>query len=88
MPPRAASPPMPPHGKSDAVNAPVGDFYRATRRTLEGAWLRPRHDGAMPFQDAASRLLNEALQAGRPAGETIGRINALFRQSLEGGDHR
>ena len=68
--------------ESYAVNAPVADFYRATRRTLEGSWLRPRHDGYMPFQDAAARLLNEALQAGWRAGETIARINALFRASL------
>jgi len=36
----------------------------------------------MAFQDAAARLLNEALQAGSPAKETIARINALFRESL------
>ncbi len=66
---------------SDAVNAPVADFYHATRRTLEGAWLRPRHDGYMPFQDAAARLLNEALLAASPARETIARINAVSRES-------
>lgn len=71
---------------SDAVNAPVDDFYRSTRRTLEQSWLRPRHDGYMPFQDAGSRLLNEALQAGRQARKTIARINALFRESLGSGD--
>ncbi len=69
---------------SDAVNAPVADFYRATRRTLEGSWLRPRHDGYMPFQDSAARLLNEALQSGRRARETVGRINALFRATFGG----
>jgi multiple sugar transport system substrate-binding protein len=83
----AASGGQPAHAaawESDAVNAPVAGFYRATRRTLEGSWLRPRHDGYMPFQDAAARLLNEALQSGSPAAETVGRINALFRASFGG----
>lgn len=39
----------------------------------------------MPFEDTAARLLNEALQAGSPAMETIARINALFRESLPSG---
>lgn len=36
----------------------------------------------MPFQDAAARLLNEALQAGWQAKEAVARVNALFRASL------
>ncbi len=83
----AASGGQPAHAaawESDAVNAPVADFYRATRRTLEGSWLlrRPRHHGAMPFQDAAARLLNEALQADWQAKEAVARVNPLFRASL------
>ena len=81
----AASGGQPAHSEaweSEAVNAPVADFYRATRRTLEGSWLRPRHDGYMPFQDAAARLVNAALQSGAKPAETIVRINALFRKSL------
>ncbi len=70
---------------SDAVNAPVAGFYRATRRTLDGAWLRPRHDGYMPFQDKAAALLTEALREGAGAVETIRRVNAVFRQTLADG---
>jgi len=83
--PYAASGGQPAHAaawEADAVNARVGDFYRATRRTLDGAWLRPRHDGYMAFQEAAAKLLNEALQSGAGEKETIARINALFRASL------
>ena len=67
---------------SDAVNAPVGDFYRATRRTLDGAWLQPRHDGYMAFQGKASAPLTEALMARARAKETIACVNALFRENL------
>jgi multiple sugar transport system substrate-binding protein len=67
---------------SAAVNAPVLDFYRATRATLAGAWVRPRHDGYMPFQHAASERLRAGLMKGE-AGETvISAINAMFRQSF------
>jgi multiple sugar transport system substrate-binding protein len=67
--------------EADAVNTPAGDFYRATRRTLEGAWLRPRRDGYMPFQDEASRVINDALREGADAASTVARLNALFRIS-------
>jgi multiple sugar transport system substrate-binding protein len=70
---------------SDVVNANSADFYRATRRTLEGAWIRPRHDGYLPFQDKAARLLNAALRDQVNPSETIARINALFRDSLGAG---
>jgi multiple sugar transport system substrate-binding protein len=84
----AASGGQPAHAEAweaEAVNAPVADFYRATRRTLEGAWLRPRHDGYMAFQDAGAILLNQALQSGAAAATTIARLNALFRVSLKDG---
>ncbi len=42
----------------------------------------PRHDCYMPFQDAAARLVNEALQAGWQAKDTVARVSALFRASL------
>jgi len=68
--------------EDDAVNATARDFYRATRATLEGAWVRPRHDGYMPFQHAASLCLNDALTTGRPARDTVRELNAMFRESV------
>jgi multiple sugar transport system substrate-binding protein len=68
--------------ESDAVNAPVADFYRATRRTLDQAWVRPRHDGYMAFQHEASLRLNAGLQAGEPAATVVAALNAMFAASL------
>lgn len=65
-----------------AVNAPVADFYAATRATLEGSYVRPRHDGYMPFQHEASERLNTGLRAAEPAAAVIADINALFRRSF------
>ncbi|HEU4987522.1 MAG TPA: carbohydrate ABC transporter substrate-binding protein, partial [Rhizobiaceae bacterium] len=65
-----------------AVNAATGNFYRATRATLEGAWLRPRHDGYMAFQEAASERLNQGLTGKHAAGAVIDDLNRLFRDSF------
>lgn len=64
-----------------AVNAPVAGFYANTRATLDRAWLRPRHDGYMAFQHAASLRLNEALQAGESAASALAALNTSFRDS-------
>ena len=76
---------QPGHGfawESEAVNAPVDGFYRYTRATLEGGWLRPRHDGYMAFQDAAARRLNQGLIAREDAAGIVTAINQLFRESF------
>ncbi|MEP7457209.1 extracellular solute-binding protein [Phyllobacterium sp. SB3] len=65
------------------VNAGTADFYRATRATLEGAWLRPRHDGYMSFQKAASYRINDGLRAREKSQAVVADINRLFRESLE-----
>ncbi|MDW6023005.1 extracellular solute-binding protein [Mesorhizobium sp. BAC0120] len=66
----------------DAVNSATGQFYRATRETLEGAWVRPRHDGYMGFQQAGSDRINEGLLAGHDAGRVVDDLNLLFRESF------
>ncbi|HET7413483.1 MAG TPA: extracellular solute-binding protein [Pararhizobium sp.] len=65
-----------------AVNAPVADFYLNTRRTLEGAWVRPRHNGYMPFQGSASERVNEALRRNEAPDQVISDLNTLFRDSF------
>jgi multiple sugar transport system substrate-binding protein len=65
-----------------AVNHPVFDFYVNTRATLEGSWVRPRHDGYMRFQDVASQRLQSALRSGEPADAAVAALNGLFRESL------
>jgi multiple sugar transport system substrate-binding protein len=68
-----------------AVNAATGDFYRATRSTLEGAWVRPRHNGYMAFQQAASERINEGLAGRHPASAVVADLNRLFRLSFGDG---
>lgn len=64
--------------ESDSANAMSHNFYRATRATLDGAWMRPRHRGYMAFQDAASERLNAALRRRESADEAIAALNQLY----------
>ena len=68
--------------KDDAVNAATGDFYRNTLRTLEGAWVRPRHHGYMAFQHAASQRLTAGLAGREPASAILADIDRMFRESF------
>ncbi|RWQ44562.1 MAG: extracellular solute-binding protein [Mesorhizobium sp.] len=65
-----------------AVNAAAGDFYKDTRATLEGAWVRPRHDGYMAFQQAASDRINLGLTERHNAGRVVADLNRLFLESF------
>lgn len=65
-----------------AVNASVMNFYRTTRTTLDGARLRPRHNGYMRFQHDGSLALNEALQSSVPSRRVVSRLNDLYRRNL------
>ncbi|KQS61512.1 ABC transporter substrate-binding protein [Rhizobium sp. Leaf371] len=69
--------------EDETVNAATADFYRATRATLEAAWVRPRHDGYIAFQQAASETINRGLLERRPASAVVADLNGLFRESFK-----
>lgn len=68
--------------EDDAVNAETHGFYRDTRQTLERAYMRPRHNGYMAFQDAASKRLNAGLIAREAPSAIVDDLNRLYRESL------
>ncbi|WFU08296.1 extracellular solute-binding protein [Rhizobium sp. CB3090] len=68
---------------SDTVNRPALDFYRNTRATLEGAYVRPRHDGYMAFQSEASDIINNGLRTAERHTVLIDKLNRRFAQSFE-----
>lgn len=69
--------------EDDTVNGPAWDFYRKTRATLDGSYLRPRHDGYMPFQAAASERISAGLKSREAAETVIANLNRLFRSSFQ-----
>lgn len=68
--------------EDDAVNAATGNFYRNTRKTLEAAYVRPRHTGYMAFQDAASKRLNAGLIGREAPAAIVADLNRMFRESF------
>lgn len=75
------------HGEAwadSAVDDAAGGFYSGTARTLAGAALRPRHDGYMPFQDAASARIVAALKDGDFAG-AVDDMDRLFADTFKAG---
>ncbi len=64
------------------MNSSTSDFYCETRATLEGAWVRPRHDGYMTFQEAASERINKGLLDNEKAEDVVADLNRLFRESF------
>lgn len=63
------------------VNADWGQFYADTLAGMERAVLRPRFDGYIRFQTAASRSIRCALTAGDPHEATIAALRALWRDA-------
>ncbi len=65
-----------------AVNQVTHNFYRDTWTTLDGAWVRPRHDGYMPFQHAAAERINAALRSNEPGAPAMADLNRMFAASF------
>ncbi len=64
-----------------AVDQAANGFYNRTRATLEGAILRPRHDGYMAFQVKVAQLITEGLLAKAPAKGLVEDINRVARET-------
>ncbi|MFV0359417.1 carbohydrate ABC transporter substrate-binding protein [Tropicimonas sp.] len=66
------------------INSACGGFFAQTVETLQAAAIRPRHDGYIAFQAAASALVRRALDDGAAAAPTARAISDLFARSLDG----
>ena len=64
--------------ESDACNAETRNFFRNTRETLETAWLRPRHDGYMEFQDKGGDIVHACLRGESSVAETLELLDASY----------
>ena len=65
---------------SAAVDHAWGGYYRAVRRSLDAAWVRPRADGWIALQDHGSALVRAVITGQVRAHETIKVINANYRE--------
>ncbi|WP_405667768.1 extracellular solute-binding protein [Streptomyces sp. NBC_01166] len=56
------------------------DFSRDTLNTVEDAWLRPRRPGFLAFQEHASELLRDGLEAGTPHPALLDALDTWYRR--------
>lgn len=69
------------------VNRRSNNFFSATLPALDRAYLRPRYDGYLHFQDHAGAIVqNYARNGGNPA-QVLDRLEVLYRESKERGVH-
>lgn len=66
-----------------AVDAAADGFYSATLATIERAWIRPRFAGYIPFQQAASAIVRDALTGTTTHAAALEQIDARHRTALE-----
>jgi multiple sugar transport system substrate-binding protein len=67
--------------EDDRCNAACRDFFRGTRRTLETAWLRPRYDGYMGFQDRGGDIVHAFLRGDASSAATLDALQAAYEES-------
>jgi multiple sugar transport system substrate-binding protein len=70
----------------DRLNENSWDFFRGTRKTLEGSWVRPRTAGYMEFQDTVSPWVTAALHGELTDDTLIRRASALAERLLAPAD--
>jgi multiple sugar transport system substrate-binding protein len=62
----------------DQTNSAANDFFRATRRTIDTSWIRPRHAGFIDFQDRAGDIVNAYLHDPNDPRGTVEAINRAY----------
>lgn len=65
------------------LNRNTNGYFENTLPALERAYVRPRYNGYLYFQDRAGEPLHHYLQNGGKEQEVLERMNQLYRQSFK-----
>lgn len=68
--------------KSTQVNAMTADYFKNTLPALQRAYLRPRYDGHLYFQDHAGDVVVDYLKHGGQEKAVLSALNAMYQKSL------
>lgn len=66
----------------DEVNAASNSYFQDTYETLSNAWLRPRYETYLEFQDEGGELMNGFLAGRRGVDKTLSLLDRCYRESL------
>lgn len=67
--------------EDERVNFNTNDYFMNTLPALERAYVRPRYNGYLHFQDTAGLPIQEYLKYGGNPGQVLEKINHLYRQT-------
>ena len=67
--------------EDENINTYCRNFFTETRRTLDTAWVRPRYDGYMKFQDEGGDLIHACLRKEATIDETVIKLQNAYIKS-------
>jgi multiple sugar transport system substrate-binding protein len=67
----------------EANNSRTNNFFKDTLATLDNAYLRPRYDGYLHFQDAGSPVVHEYLKNGGNPKQVLQTLQKIYEDSLK-----
>ncbi len=67
----------------ERVNALSNHFFKNTLHTLDNAYLRPRYNGYMAFQEASWYATHDYLRRGGSPDALLDKLDTLYRNSLK-----
>lgn len=70
--------------RSAAANRLTGGYFRNTLPALDRAYVRPRYNGYLHFQDLAGPVLCRFLKCGGDPQRVLRRFNRIYRESQQG----
>jgi multiple sugar transport system substrate-binding protein len=68
---------------SESADRAVNGHYTRTRQSLDCAYVRPRQDGWIAFQDELSHRVREALTTSTPSVQVAADLELAYARSLE-----
>jgi multiple sugar transport system substrate-binding protein len=71
-----------------AVNASSSGFFADTLPALDAAWLRPRYDGVLEFQERGGELINSWVRDGGEANAVLNALDTWYSESMRAGEPR
>ena len=69
----------------ERCNKVANDFFRDTRATHDGAWIRPSDDGYLDFQDLGGSRIHDYLVSGGDVRVVVDDLNQLYVQAISKG---
>ena len=64
------------------ANVLTHQFFHDTWETLRQAYVRPRHNGFVVFQEGAGRMIHALLRGENTVNDTFARLQTLYRDTL------